>query len=367
MKRAFKLLILILICAVIALPTFFILYNQIIKPNINIPNEFYKTHILGGFSINTPENAIRASADNVQVTFQYGGHLPSESDSFGQKLQSLQMKVVDGSISSYLFSYECYRIQVVMPDHFAQAPFCQYYHYPYLTDQNALLTAIAAHLRAVKDNQLVIGYWVLDDWLPWDAGSARELLIKIHQLIQHYTPGRPAICGFSGYITSDHTTGWSDWIADNFSPQGCDKVGFYIYTPTISNTTPTSSPDAYNWSMSAVLPAMFASLQKRGWDITKEPLIGIAQAFGGPIAHTDSYWVTPTAKDIQIQSESFCEHGATGLVFYAWNDTEFGPTTQTPVNSPGIEDGIQNGIATCRQYWRNQPIAPRHAHDLLSP
>jgi len=354
MKRPFKLLILILICAVIALPIFFILYKQIITPYINTPNEYYKTHILGGFSIDTPENAVKAATDDVQVAFQYGGHVPSENDSFGQKLRLLQMKVVDAAISGYLAGYECYRVKIMKSDLFAPVPFCQYY-YPYLPDQNALLSAIATHLRQVKDNQLIIGYWVLDDWVPWDAGSARQLLIKIHDLIQHYTPDRPAICGFSGDITSDHTTGWSDWVADNFSPQGCDRVGFYIYAPTVSNATPISSLDAYDWSMSTLLPAMFASLQKRGWDITKEPLIGIAQAFGGPVAHTNSHWVTPTAKDIEVQSKSFCEHGATGLAFYAWNDIEFGPITQTPINSTQIEAGIRKGIAACRQYWRNHP------------
>jgi hypothetical protein len=100
---------------------------------------------------------------------------------------------------------------------------------------------------------------------------------------------------------------------------------------------------------------MFASLQRRDWDITKEPLIGIGQAFGGPIAHSDRYWITPTSKDIETQSRSFCEHGATGLTFYAWNDSGFGPSTHTPMNSPDIETGIRNGIAACKQYWSHHP------------
>jgi hypothetical protein len=112
-----------------------------------------------------------------------------------------------------------------------------------------------------------------------------------------------------------------------------------------------ASSVTYNWSMSGVLPAMFHSLQRRGWNITKEPLIGIGQAFGGQKAHSDSYWITPTAKDIETQSKSFCEHGATGITFYAWNDSGFGPTTHTPMNSPEIEKGIRNGIAACKLYW----------------
>ncbi len=99
---------------------------------------------------------------------------------------------------------------------------------------------------------------------------------------------------------------------------------------------------------------MLASLKERGLNITKEPLIGIGQAFGGPIAHTDEYWVTPSAKDIETQSRSFCEQGATGLTYYAWNDLGFGPATRTPMNDLQIGLGIRNGIQACKQYWGSQ-------------
>jgi len=352
MKRSI-LIILFLILALIILPILFIRYITLHVPT-NMPNEFYKIHILGGFSTDTPEEAARAASDGIQVAFEYG-QPPSQSDNLGQKLQSLHMKVIDGYISSYLHYYECHRTKELRPSLLGPGNYCEDDPYPYLTNANVLLATIAAHLKQVKDNQLIIGYWVLDDWVQWDAGSARQVLIKIHNLILQYTPSRPAICGFGGNIGLDHGYGWEDWIADNFSPQGCDKVGFYIYIPSQPNSTPTSSPDAYDWSMSGVLPAMFASLQQRGWNIKKEPLIGIGQAFGGPIAHTDGYWVTPSAKDIETQSRSFCEHGATGLTFYAWDDSEFGPSTQSPMNSSEIETGIRNGIGACKQYWSKHP------------
>jgi hypothetical protein len=229
--------------------------------------------------------------------------------------------------------------------------YCEDDPYPNLADENALLAAVAAHLKQVKTNQLIIGYWVLDDWEQWDAGSARQLLIRIHSLIRRYTPGRPAICGFGAAISySGDASGWSDWVVANFSPQGCDMVGFYLYTPELLATTPTPSPDTYDWSMSAVLSAMFASLRQRGWSLAKEPLVGIGQAFGGLMVHS-GYWVTPTAKDIETQSRSFCEHGATGLTFYAWNSSDFGSATQTPMNSSEIEIGIRKGITACEQYW----------------
>jgi hypothetical protein len=92
--------------------------------------------------------------------------------------------------------------------------------------------------------------------------------------------------------------------------------------------------------MEGLLPAIFESLKQRGWDINKEPLIGIGQAFGGPL---NRYYVIPDAKDIATQSKSFCEHGATG----------FGPTAQTPMNSPEIATGIQRGIVACKGIWRS--------------
>ncbi|HYT42960.1 MAG TPA: hypothetical protein VEP90_11490, partial [Methylomirabilota bacterium] len=342
MRRTLKLLILLLILFLIALLAFFI---RFITPfaQTNAPNMFYKTHILGGFSINTPERATKAAADGIQVVFKYD-QPPSGRDELGQKLQSLHMKVVDGSIWALVYYYECHRTKELRPSLLGPGQYCQDDPYPNLADENALLASVAAHLKQVKDNQLIIGYWVLDDWMSWDAGSAKQILIDIHKLIQQYTPDRPAICGLGGSIWLNQGYGWNDWIADNFSPEGCDRIGLYIYTSSIANTTRISLPARFNWSMTGLLPVIFTSLQQRGWDISKEPLIGIGQAFGGPIAHTDRYWVTPTAKDIETQSRSFCEHGATGLTFYAWNDSGFGPTTHTPMNSPEIEMGIRNGI-----------------------
>jgi hypothetical protein len=318
-----------------------------------VSKSVHQTHILGGFGISTPEEATRAATDGVDVAFRYGDP-PSEGDILGQKLASLHMKVVDGYISSYLQYYECHRTKTVKPPPQGRSQFCQNDAYPNLTNENALLATITTHLKQMRDNQLIVGYWVLDDWASWDAGSARPILIKIHQLIQQYTPGRPEICGFGAFLSSDQAVGWNDWVAANFSPQGCDDVGFYIYAPQQSQADPIQAPDSYDWSMSDVLPAMFTSLQRRGWDIAKEPLIGIVQAFGGSIVDTDRYWVTPNANTIETQSASFCEHGATGLTFYSWDGSQSGSLNQTPMNNPEIETGIRNGIAACEQYWRDQ-------------
>ncbi len=340
MKRSPIPIILLLVLALITLSAFLIQYRTP-RASTNILNRFDKNQALGGFNIDTPDQAVKASTDGIQVAFQYGNP-PSDKDKLGQKLH-------------YLYYYECHRTHTVKLAASGDVNPCTTDSHPELNSENALLANIANHLQQEKNNPLIIGYWVLDDWVSWDAGSARQLLIKIHDLIQQYTPGRPAICGFGGSIDPYLEYGWHDEIADNFSPQGCDEVGLYIYASSQPDTTPVSSSDLYDWSMSGILPAMFASLQQRGWNINKEPLIGIGQAFGGPQAHTDRYWVTPGAKDIETQSRSFCEHGATRLAFYSWEDPGYGPTTQTPMSSAEVGTGIRNGIAACKAYWKQPP------------
>ena len=128
-------------------------------------------------------------------------------------------------------------------------------------------------------------------------------------------------------------------------------VGLYIYAPSVSPLSSLAATD-FDWSMSTLLPAIFSSLKSRGWDSAKEPLIGIGQAFGG-LTDANHYWVFPRAEDIETQSKSFCTHGASGLVFYAWNDSTFGHDAQTPGNNTEIEAGIRLGISACQQYWQS--------------
>jgi hypothetical protein len=307
----------------------------------------FLTHFTGGFGINTPERATKAAADGMQVVFKYG-EPPSSGDPLGQTLNALHMKVIDTMPWTYLYRYECHRLKtLVSPSAFAS--YCNG-DYPEMASENALFAALTAHLQQVQANQLIIGYWILDDWVR-EAGDGKQILINIHTLIQKYAPGQPTICGFGGGIGLNRDYEWDDWTAGNFSPQGCDMVAPYIYTSSIADGA--LSPDAFNWPMTGLLPAIFTSLRQRGWDIKKEPLIGIGQAFGGPFTDGNRYYAIPDARDIAIQSRSFCTSGATGLVFYTWDDLGFGPTSQNPMNSPEIETGIRNGIAACKKIWHS--------------
>jgi len=69
MKRIHILFILLLVFSLVALLlSLLIEYRQ----NLIQQEEFYKSHILGGFSIDTPQKAANAAADGIQVTFKYG-------------------------------------------------------------------------------------------------------------------------------------------------------------------------------------------------------------------------------------------------------------------------------------------------------
>ncbi len=332
-----------------------ILISILIPTPTRFLEDVYQSHMIGGFSIITAEQALSAMKEGIQIEFQYGNP-PSENDAFGQTLQSLHMHVVDGFISSSMHYYECQRLRtmLIVSPPYALNSYCGQDSYPTFASEDAFLATIATHLRQVMHNHLIVGYWVLDDWASWDEGSARLLLTKIRHLIQHYTPGRPAICGFGGTLSANTSLGWNDNVADNFSPQGCDEVGLYIYSARVPIVSHIPSSSTYDWSMSKLLPAMFASLKQRRWNIQQEPLLGIVQAIGGPVAYMNSYQVPPTAQDIETQSRSFCESGATGLTFYGWSDSSFGALSQTPMNSPEVEKGIRDGIAACKQSW-NKP------------
>ncbi len=287
----------------------------------------------GGFSITTPARIADAAADGAQVDLLYGG-LESMSPATIAAMQARHMIVIDGSITSYLYAFECHRLKT-----------CPVSTAPALTSVSAVLMAVSKHLQSVRTRAMVAGYWVLDDWPSSDPGGARTLLIAIHQLIQRYTPRRPAICGFGGalYPGGLAQSGWSDLTANNFTPEACDMVGIYLYAAS------TTTKGSYDWSMRALLPAVLTSLRKRGWDIRNEPLIGIPQAFGGVLEGRS--WPIPSAADIVAQSQAYCERGATGVLYYAWADS--GATAQSifPWNSAEVTRGIRHGITACKQIW----------------
>lgn len=310
----------------------------------NVKSYTWFNHTFGGFAIATPDEATNAAGEGLNEAQLYG-KAATPSDPLGQTFQSLGMHEMDGYPEVLLYEYECHRSYVV-PHAGSPCPV----DYPNVSSQSVLLSLIKAYLQQSAGNRLVNAYWVLDDWPAWDYGSAKTILQQVHALIQQYTPGRAAICGFGasfGVPGDDH---WADGIADNFSPQGCDMVGLYIYSlgePLQSN--PPS--DSFEWSMSTILPKMFYSLQQRGWSIGREPMVGIGQAFSGTDSGGQYHIVTPSAQNMTTQALSFCQHGASNVFFFAWDFGFQFVNMQTAMNNSGIAQGIQQGIAACKAYW----------------
>lgn len=188
-----------------------------------------------------------------------------------------------------------------------------------------LLASMSAHLQTVKDNPQVVAYWMIDDW-EVNYGGAKVALQKMNALIHEITPGKYSICGFSG-----NSNYWSDAKVANFSPEGCDMVGIYLYPYG------TNKP-----SMSKNIPLMFSSLTKYGWDINVTPLMGVAQSYGDK----NGYYV-PTADQVEAQTKSFCQYGATSIAYF-----DFKNGNNAATNS-AIQQGIKAGISDCKTIWGN--------------
>ena len=293
-----------------------------------LPSAPALTKFIGGFSIESDAEIANAVATGVQITVIYGNTPGETNDTLGAALQAQHMKVLDTLPWVYLHYYEC---------HLDKS--CPLTTYPELTSPQAVLSDLSAHLAQVQHNSLVIGYWVLDDW-AYPAGSGKDLLVQMNRLIHQYTPGKPSLCGFGGEIPPlpETTFQWRDSTAANFSPEGCDMVGLYIY----GESAPAGS---YDWSMKSILPAVFASLAQRGWSISREPLVGLPQVFGGTIY--GEQWPMLSARDVETASKTYCQHGATGLLYYNW-----GEQGQSPMTSKQVSQGIKNGIADCREIWK---------------
>ena len=271
-----------------------------------------------GFDIESDAEIANAAYDGVQGTLVYG-NFPNGTDALSQSLSAHHMKAIDDMPWEYLFDYETKSGGI--------------------TSTGALMNAITTHLEAVKNDPLITGYWVLDDW-PYGSGTAKTLLQQITALIHQYTPGKRAICGFGGEMPPFPETraGWDNATAANFSPQGCDMVGLYIYAQSRTKGT-------YDWSMRNTLPAVFSSLKRQGWDPKKEPIVGIPQTFGGDVEGVQ--WPIPTASDIETQTKAYCQAGATGIIFYDWATGYDNPFTDTD-----MAKGVKNGVADCDALWK---------------
>lgn len=304
-----------------------------------------RTRFVAGFSADTPGRVANASAQGITTDILYGGP-PRPGSRLGRSLSEHRMAVVDARLSGELFYWECHRTHTLAPPPKNQAnDYCATDEEPSVDSKTVVLSTIARWLRQDANNHLVRGYWVLDDWPYWDGGSARGLLQSIHHEIQKATPSYPAICGFGGAVLRPgQRGGFALSTAENYSNAGCDMVGWYNYSP-FGRRHP-SNGKGLDWSMKVLLATEGRDLKKFGWSLSRAPLLGIGQAWGGPYAKRD-YQPGLTEGEVFSQAKAFCSYGAASVGWYAWDDSGFGARTHTPNNSAAIDQGIRRGASAC--------------------
>ncbi|MBV8491710.1 MAG: hypothetical protein JO199_14385 [Candidatus Eremiobacteraeota bacterium] len=307
-------------------------------------------HAIIGFSVDTPQRVAIAAKQGVTTTILYSGS-PTPNSALAKALQAGGVNVIDGSLSGYLFYWECHRTHTVAPPpkSYGKNSYCSTDEDPRFDSDAAVLRAVRAQLARDAKRPYVVGYWVLDDWPWWDSGSGRTLVQSVHALIAAKAPGRPAICGFGAGIGRGHHYFWDPGTGKNYSNAGCDVVGWYNYS-SFGRTRP-SMGTFLNWSMTGLLAAMGHTLANYGWNIAQTPLYGIGQAWAGSY---DGPYYQPglTVAEMQTQAAAFCRFGAKYVGWYAWDDSGYNARTQTPDDSATIGAGIGAGIDACKQIWK---------------
>ena len=307
-------------------------------------------HFTGGFSLNDGPRVMNAHNLGGQIGFFYGDRAtdPDVNDA----LTTLDMGAVDGYIASNLYYLECHREKAYFPNHSGPI-WCARDFYPDMTEDR-FLSLVQSRLDEVKDLSYIKGYWVLDDQPAWDIGYSKNLLATVHDMIASTTPGRPAVCGFGGFINANAKGSWNPAIATTFSSRYCDMVALYIYSNSYLTNSPPSS-DAFDWSMRSIVPDMMAALKAQGWNQDKQPLIGVTQTWAGPRKDLGGKYTEtlPSPANLKQQYLSFCrDFHAQGVIGYSWQDNS---VDGFPDTNPALAEGVRQGNQACQEYWKSLP------------
>jgi hypothetical protein len=308
------------------------------------------THMIAAFNLDQPSLVPGAVSDGVQTAFHYDYDPGTDIELAYQQNNVMD---INGRISQLMWDYECHRIHTVVTVPPGAWGFCSSDLYPSM-DYSNLMASVQSYLQQAAGDSNIHGYWVLDDWPYYDATSA-QVLAAIHTLVQQYSPGRPTICGFAAFITQNSYE-WQPSLANNFSPQGCDEIAWYVYPDTVSGSMPSASQ--YTWTMPGLLSKMTADFEARGWNPSQTPLVGIPAAFGGQNKYDGSYQVVPTQQSVATQTQAFCQAGASSIAFYAWGLSDY-TNPQDPSDNAGISAGVRQGVSACRRIWG---AGPTRAH-----
>jgi hypothetical protein len=300
----------------------------------------FSQRLLAAWGLTTPEMVQSASAAGLNYVFLYGPP-PDPSSPLGQSLLQANMQVISAEVADLVSAYECTRTQTVAPkpDESRAESYCA-------SDrdysESRLYEEVAALVERDRSNPLVAGYWVLDDTPDWDFGSLKPVLNEVASLIP---AGRPKICGFSAGLGPNGKNYWEPGRAANFTAAGCDFVATYVYADSRHESDPPLT--GIDWEMRGLLPEIKGSLQANGWDPSQQPLLGIAQAFGGRRAKNGAITDPPTPADMVAQARGYCSAGVGGLAWFAWSIATNYPTAQTPANDSDLANGVREAAKSC--------------------
>lgn len=220
-----------------------------------------------------------------------------------------------------------------------------------------LLQDVKRHVEEAAKSKLVHGYYLVDDYYA----DMIPLLSHIYAVIRSVDVRTPTICAFflpldhSAHATSNSLSQF-DRALRNYSPQWCNSTMIYAYTSTESQ--PDSVP--VDWAMTKTLGKALETLRAHGWQPSREPLIGVPQAFGfgprtvvrGQPLKSPQYVTSPTTEELARQIKAFCAAGASSIIAYAWNDGSTGNVMELR-NSAQLRAGYVRGVETCQNnYWR---------------
>lgn len=302
------------------------------------------THFAAAFELDTVARVENAASLGLTTAIQYNGPPPAGSR-LARKFAEDHISVIDARPSDVLGAWECHRTHTVAPPPPGEVNwYCKKDYDPSVNSTAVVLSSIREWMREDASNPLVDGYWVLDDWAPWDGGSARSLLAEVHQVIEETTPGLPAICGFGGSIEPiGQRGGFETSIAANYSNAGCDMVGLYNYA---NGGRDMSGGEGLEWTMNILLDEEREDLADEGWVQANTPILGINQGWSG---HTAAREFEPglSTEQMVAQARAFCAGGAGAIAWYGWGGVS--KKAQTATNSPAIEAGVRQSLAACAE------------------
>lgn len=345
------------------------------------------TPFTGGFEIDSQARVLDARRYPIQYDLLYNDPASPTFLAVLPSLQAAHMGIIGGFLSADLNHYECWRAWYVLqkadanwcsqatasiyntsgPNNLSTNPQDPHYATSLYKIVGEGLSTILSGNPALEP--LVQGFWVLDDQPVWETpGYAQPILQQIHaQIASAYASFKlaapPTMCGFIGSIgnpTANPPTqdAFHAQLLQDYSPSGCDMVAFYNYAAGYSTKI---DPAGFDWSMTNLLTCADPSrcelealnhFRQDNWPGTPfPPLVGIAQAFGGQYQTMNPpyFEIEPTAAELAQQSLAYCQAGARGLLFYAWDDSQFLDFPWSKENPLG--QGVSQGVQACDNYW----------------